>query len=219
MNILPVNSFNYDYDLPDLEDNFVLEEKDEIDIVQNSVPISDDGVSNEVKNTMRKEPIVIPLYTHRMSLIESFTKKNQDLIIDEEETKQCQINENREDSGHIIEWYEKLFENTAEGVEKAWNDAKRKVGADGSGFAADGKLTHITQIVVDRLMGKSEDLKDILGDTVESAYHYAKYAYEKIGEELLVGNKPNKEAEELTRQEQEFYKEFINNLEAIRNKK
>lgn len=143
MNILPVNSFNYDYDLPDLEDNFVLEEKDEIDIVQNSVPISDDGVSNEVKNTMRKEPIVIPLYTHRMSLIESFTKKNQDLIIDEEETKQCQISENREDSGHIIEWYE----------------------------------------------------------------------------ELLVGNKPNKEAEELTKQEQEFYKEFINNLEAIRNKK
>lgn len=110
-------------------------------------------------------------------------------------------------------YYEELFRYTPAGVREAWEAAGQETGADGLGMDEEGKLTHITQIMVERLLGSHEDYSTILGKTIESAYAFANDAIEGLEYELfrsgsVLKNRGNKE------QELEFYKAFKKHLSA-----
>lgn len=110
-------------------------------------------------------------------------------------------------------YYEELFRYTPAGVRAAWEAARQETGVDGLGMDEEGKLTHITQIMVERLLGSHEDYSTILGKTIESAYAFANDAIEGLEYELfrsgsVLKNRGNKE------QELEFYKAFIKHLSA-----
>lgn len=106
-----------------------------------------------------------------------------------------------------------LFRYTPAGVREAWEAAGQETGIDGLGMDEEGKVTHITQIMVERLLGSHEDYSTILGKTIESAYAFANDAIEGLEYELfrsgsVLQNRGNKE------QELEFYKAFMKHLSA-----
>lgn len=106
-----------------------------------------------------------------------------------------------------------LFRYTPAGVREAWEAAGQETGIDGLGMDEEGKVTHITQIMVERLLGSHEDYSTILGKTIESAYAFANDAIEGLEYELfrsgsVLKNRGNKE------QELEFYKAFMKHLSA-----
>lgn len=106
-----------------------------------------------------------------------------------------------------------LFRYTPAGVREAWEAAGQETGTDGLGMDEEGKVTHITQIMVERLLGSHEDYSTILGKTIESAYAFANDAIEGLEYELfrsgsVLKNRGNKE------QELEFYKAFMKHLSA-----
>lgn len=106
-----------------------------------------------------------------------------------------------------------LFRYMPAGVREAWEAAGQETGIDGLGMDEEGKVTHITQIMVERLLGSHEDYSTILGKTIESAYAFANDAIEGLEYELfrsgsVLKNRGNKE------QELEFYKAFMKHLSA-----
>lgn len=148
----------------------------------------------------------LPAYSSYEELQEQLAGQN---------TVQKDLKEQAEDwqSDRLDAYYEQLFRYTPAGVREVWEAARKEVGADGLGMAADGKLTHITQVMVERLLGSHEDYSTILGKSVESAYAFAGRAMEGLQYELFhLGTDSMNRAEK--EQELEFYKAFMKYLSA-----
>lgn len=132
------------------------------------------------------------------------TDQAEDTATDESQAGKTDADKHREDR------YDKLFENTAEGVSDAWMKAKEEVGADGLGFGNNGKQ-HITYSMVNMLTNQMDNYNDLLGNSKESAIAFAKEAIEHL-ENPLSNEINSTEIQKYKEQEKEFYDTFLKYL-------
>ncbi|NBH82984.1 hypothetical protein D7X88_10065 [bacterium C-53] len=107
--------------------------------------------------------------------------------------------------------------NAPEEVKKAWMDAAKEVNANGMGIRSNGMMSHISQMMVQRLhktlKGETENF-DILGSTVESAIQATKQALYNL-EHPIAYTPRSIEVQQARMKEGEFYKAFLEKLEQL----
>ncbi len=116
---------------------------------------------------------------------------------------------------------EKAFEmvgrDAPQGVKDAWMDAAKEVNANGMGIRGNGMMSHISQMMVQRLnkqlRGETENF-DILGNTVESAIQATKQALYDL-EHPVVYTPRSIEVQQARIKEGEFYRAFLEKLERL----
>ena len=116
---------------------------------------------------------------------------------------------------------EKAFDmvgpNAPQAVKDAWMEAAKEVGANGLGIKRNGMLSHISQMMVQRLnkmlKGETEKL-NILGNTVESAIIATKQALYNL-EHPKVYTPRSIEVLQARIKEGEFYTAFLEKLEKL----
>ena len=116
---------------------------------------------------------------------------------------------------------EKAFEmvgpNAPQEVKDAWMDAAKEVNANGMGIRGNGMMSHISQMMVQRLnkqlKGETENF-DILGSTVESAIQATKEALYDL-EHPRVYTPRSIEVQQAHIKEGEFYRAFLEKLERL----
>ncbi|MDE7330685.1 MAG: hypothetical protein K2O16_00370 [Lachnospiraceae bacterium] len=116
---------------------------------------------------------------------------------------------------------EKAFDMVGRGapqeVKDAWMDAAKEVNANGMGIRGNGMMSHISQMMVQRLnkqlKGETENF-DILGNTVESAIQATKQALYDLEHPLAPAYR-TLEAEQARIKEREFYVAFLEKLEKL----
>ena len=116
---------------------------------------------------------------------------------------------------------EKAFEmvgrNAPQGVKDAWMEAAKEVNANGMGIRGNGMMSHISQMMVQRLnkmfKGETENF-DILGNTVESAILATEQALYNLDHPLAPAYR-SLEAEQARLKEREFYTAFLERLEKL----
>ncbi len=116
---------------------------------------------------------------------------------------------------------EKAFEmvgrGAPQGVKDAWMDAAKEVNANGMGIRGNGMMSHISQMMVQRLnkqlRGETENF-DILGNTVESAIQATKQALYDL-EHPVVYTPRSIEVQQARIKEGEFYRAFLEKLERL----
>ena len=116
---------------------------------------------------------------------------------------------------------EKAFEMVGRGapqnVKDAWMEAAKEVNANGLGIRGNGMMSHISQMMVQRLnkmlKGETENF-DILGNTVESAIQATKKALYDLEHPLAPAYRTI-EAEQARIKEREFYTAFLEKLEKL----
>ena len=121
--------------------------------------------------------------------------------------------------GKAADQDEKAFEMVGRGapqeVKDAWMDAAKEVNANGMGIRGNGMMSHISQMMVQRLnkqlKGETENF-DILGNTVESAIQAAKQALYDL-EHPRVYTPRSIEVQQARIKEGEFYRAFLEKLE------
>ncbi|MDE6603596.1 MAG: hypothetical protein K2K90_15915 [Lachnospiraceae bacterium] len=116
---------------------------------------------------------------------------------------------------------EKAFEmvgpNAPQDVKDAWMEAAKEVNANGLGIRGNGMMSHISQMMVQRLnkMLKGETVNfDILGNTVESAIRATEQALYNLDHPLAPAHR-SIEAEQARIKEREFYTAFLEKLEKL----
>ncbi|MEY8326841.1 hypothetical protein AALB47_23495 [Lachnospiraceae bacterium 54-11] len=122
--------------------------------------------------------------------------------------------------GRAADMDEKAFEmvgpNAPQEVKDAWMDAK-EVNANGMGIRGNGMMSHISQMMVQRLnkqlKGETENF-DILGNTVESAIRATKKALYDL-EHPKVYTPRSIEVQQARIKEGEFYRAFLERLEQL----
>ena len=99
-------------------------------------------------------------------------------------------------------------------VKDAWMKAAKEVNANGVGIRGNGMMSHISQMMVQRLnkmlKGETENF-DILGNTVESAIQATKKALYDLDHPLAPAYRTI-EAEQARIKEREFYTAFLEKL-------
>ena len=116
---------------------------------------------------------------------------------------------------------EKAFEmvgrGAPQGVKDAWMDAAKEVNANGMGIRGNGMMSHISQMMVQRLnkqlRGETENC-GILGNTVESAIQATKQALYDL-EHPVVYTPRSIEVQQARMKEGEFYRAFLEKLERL----
>ena len=116
---------------------------------------------------------------------------------------------------------EKAFDmvgpNAPQEVKDAWMDAAKEVNANGMGIRSNGMMSHISQMMVQRLnkqlKGETENF-DILGNTVESAIQATKQALYDL-EHPRVYTPRSMEVQQARIKEGEFYRAFLEKLERL----
>ncbi len=116
---------------------------------------------------------------------------------------------------------EKAFEmvgsNASQEVKDAWMEAAKEVNANGMGIRGNGMMSHISQMMVQRLnkqlKGETENF-DILGSTVESAIQATKEALYDL-EHPRVYTPRSIEVQQARIKEGEFYRAFLEKLERL----
>lgn len=116
---------------------------------------------------------------------------------------------------------EKAFDmvgsNAPQDVKDAWMEAAKEVNANGLGIRGNGMMSHISQMMVQRLnkqlKGETENF-DILGNTVESAIQATKQALYDL-EHPLVYTPRSIEVQQARIKEGEFYRAFLEKLEQL----
>ena len=116
---------------------------------------------------------------------------------------------------------EKAFDmvgpNAPQEVKDAWMDAAKEVNANGMGIRSNGMMSHISQMMVQRLnkqlKGETENF-DILGSTVESAIQATEKALYDLEHPLAPAYR-SIEAEQARIKEREFYVAFLERLEKL----
>ena len=116
---------------------------------------------------------------------------------------------------------EKAFEMVGRGapqeVKDAWMDAAKEVNANGLGIRGNGMMSHISQMMVQRLnkmlKGETENF-DILGNTVKSALRATKQALYDL-EHPRVYTPRSIEVQQARIKEGEFYRAFLEKLEQL----
>ena len=123
--------------------------------------------------------------------------------------------------GKAADQDEKAFEmigpNAPKEVKDAWMDAAKEVNANGMGIRGNGMMSHISQMMVQRLNkqleGETENF-DILGSTVESAIQATKEALYDL-EHPRVYTPRSIEVQQARMKEGEFYRAFLEKLERL----
>ena len=123
--------------------------------------------------------------------------------------------------GRAVGQDEKAFEmvgpNAPQEVKDAWMDAAKEVNANGMGIRGNGMMSHISQMMVQRLnkqlKGETENF-DILGSTVESAIQATKEALYDL-EHPRVYTPRSIEVQQARIKEGEFYRAFLEKLEKL----
>lgn len=105
------------------------------------------------------------------------------------------------------------FDGAADEVQQAWEETTNETGIDGFGFSSTGKLTHISQVLLKRLLTDKE--LPVFGNTLETAYDFAKNSLETLQQEEMDLSGKTKEAAEGYRQELIFYRVFVEKLSAL----
>ena len=102
-------------------------------------------------------------------------------------------------------------------VKDAWMEAAKEANANGMGIWGNGMMSHISQMMVQRLnrqlKGETENL-DILGNTVESAIQATKKALYDL-EHPRVYTPRSIEVQQARIKEGEFYRAFLEKLEQL----
>ncbi len=125
--------------------------------------------------------------------------------------------------GKAVNQDEKAFEmvgpNAPQEVKDAWMDAAKEVNANGMGIRGNGMMSHISQMMVQRL---NKQLKgetgnfDILGNTVGSAIQAMKKVLYDL-EHPVVYTSRSIEVQQARIKEGEFYRAFLEKLEQQRS--
>ena len=123
--------------------------------------------------------------------------------------------------GKAADQDEKAFEmvgpNAPQEVKDAWMKAAKEVNANGMGIRGNGMMSHISQMMVQRLnkqlKGETENF-DILGNTVESAIQATKKALYDL-EHPVVYTPRSIEVQQARIKEGEFYRAFLKRLEQL----
>ena len=121
----------------------------------------------------------------------------------------------------VIDYDEKAFDmvgpNAPQEVKNAWMDAAKEVNANGMGIRGNGMMSHISQMMVQRLnkqlKGETENF-DILGSTVESAIQATEKALYDLDHPLAPAYR-SIEAEQARIKEREFYTAFLERLKQL----
>lgn len=113
--------------------------------------------------------------------------------------------------------FQQIGANAPESVKKAWMEAAAAVGADGMGTTRNGMLSHISQLMVQRVLrtyrGRRAD--DILGSTVQSAVRAVDAALYDL-EHPRAGSRSNSPEQIKNRErEKKFYQEFLERLRKL----
>ncbi len=122
----------------------------------------------------------------------------------------------------VIDYDEKAFEmvgpHAPQAVKDAWIKASEEVHANGLGIRGDGMMTHISQMMAQRLKkmfyGETENF-DILGNSLESAIQATKQALYDL-EHPIVYTPRSVAVKQARIQEREFYTAFLEKLEQQR---
>lgn len=109
--------------------------------------------------------------------------------------------------------------NAPQDVKDAWMEAAKEVNANGLGIKGNGMLSHISQMMVQRLnkqlKGEGDvDNLDILGNTTESAIQATKQALYNLDHPVVYTPK-SIEVQQACIKEREFYVAFLEKLEKL----
>ena len=109
--------------------------------------------------------------------------------------------------------------NAPQEVKDAWMEAAKEVNANGMGITKNGMLSHISQMMVQRLNKQMKDESnvdniDILGNTTESAIQATKQALYNLDHPLEYVPK-SIEVQRACMKEREFYVAFLERLEKL----
>ncbi len=129
-----------------------------------------------------------------------------------------------------VEWEDKSAEmslhyvgpNVVPEVAKAWIEAANETGMNGMGMDDNGMLTHISSMMVQRILKwqKGEgDSGDLLGDSIESALKAAKEALDDLEYPLTPELERSPQVQKELEKEKEFYRSFIARLEKLSEEK
>ena len=109
--------------------------------------------------------------------------------------------------------------NAPQDVKDAWMEAAKEVNANGMGIKKNGMLSHISQMMVQRLNKQMKgevdvDNIDILGNTTESAIQATKQALYNLDHPLEYVPK-SIEVQRACMKERKFYVAFLERLEKL----
>ncbi len=117
------------------------------------------------------------------------------------------------------EYAEKAFASVGskapEEVKRAWMDAAKETGVNGLGIGSDGMITHISQMMTQRLkrsLTGGGDTNDILGNSVSSAIRAAKEALHDLEYPRSPDHNNSIEVQRQRMKERAFYQAFLKNL-------
>ena len=125
-----------------------------------------------------------------------------------------------------VNFDEKAFDmigpNTPQEVKDAWMEAAKEVNANGMGIKKNGILSHISQMMVQRLNKQLKgdgdvDNIDILGNTIESAIQATSQALYDLDHPREYVPK-SIEVQQACMKEREFYVAFLEKLEKLKVK-
>ena len=125
-----------------------------------------------------------------------------------------------------VDFDEKAFDmigpNAPQEVKDAWMEAAKEVNANGMGIKKNGMLSHISQMMVQRLnkqmKGEGDvDNIDILGNTIESAIQATSQALYDLDHPREYVPK-SIEVQQACMKEREFYVAFLEKLEKLKVK-
>ena len=138
---------------------------------------------------------------------------------------ECAVQKNENINPYMAEadFDEKAFAmigpNAPQDVKDAWMEAAKEVNANGLGIKGNGMLSHISQMMVQRLnkqlKGEGDvDNLDILGNTTESAIQATKQALYNLDHPVVYTPK-SIEVQQACIKEREFYVAFLEKLEKL----
>lgn len=119
------------------------------------------------------------------------------------------------------EYWEQSFDEMAphapKTVKKAWIDAAGAAGVDGMGVSGNGKLSHITQMMVRRCTRqlRGEAVSGLLGTSVQSAAGAAKQALYDLEHPQEPGRAVSPQKRLNMAKEKNFYLEFLKRLQGL----
>ena len=132
------------------------------------------------------------------------------------------INQYMEDTDFNEKAFDMIGPNTPRDVKDAWMEAAKDVNANGMGIKKNGMLSHISQMMVQRLNkqlkgdGDADNI-DILGNTTESAIQATSQALYDLDHPREYVPK-SIEVQRACMKEREFYVAFLEELEKLKVK-
>ena len=158
---------------------------------------------------------------HRSNPLTGYTARKMERSVEPGTVGFMETVEEKAAQGKAADQDEKAFEmvgpNAPQEVKDAWMEAAKEVNANGMGIRGNGMMSHISQMMVQRLnkqlKGETENF-DILGSTVESAIQATKEALYDL-EHPRVYTPRSIEVQQARIKEGEFYRAFLEKLEQL----